>query len=274
MQARFLSREEKVAVLRHVSVNATGVSSHRIKPKQILSVFTDIQVWLLTSSVLLTGFGVGILATYGSTLIQSFGYSPKESTLLQAPGGAISIIACFITAWILRGRYLQRWSTIALSYAVALLGACLVAFPAHKNQGAHLAGIFLFSFSSATVGIKFQWNAANVAGHSKRPVTMTIMGAAFTAGQIAGPYAVQKTEAPNYSGAKYSIVASKVGCLVLVCSLALYYLLANRRRDRIYGKPVVRESESDEHRVEEYSSPEVWANLTDKEREKTFRYLY
>ncbi|KAF7188944.1 putative transporter [Pseudocercospora fuligena] len=273
VKAKFLNRAEKVALLRHISSNATGVSSHRIKPKQMVAVLVDPQIWLLMLAVLLTGFGGGIMSNYGSTLMRSFGYSRKQSTLLNAPGGGINIVGCLFAAWVVHKRYLQRWSMIALSYAVAFMGACLIAFPPHRNQAAHLAGIFLFAFSTSTVGIKLQWIAANVAGHTKRPIAMTLLSAGYTAGTIAGPYAVQKKDAPDYYLAKHSIVASKAGCLGLVCMLALYYLLANRHRDRVHGKPKV--EELDDYRAfDEACMSEVWANLTDKERKKTFRYVY
>ena len=51
MKASWLSEAEKVILLRHVAVNQTGVSQKRVKPRQILDVLLDIQLWLM---VLLT----------------------------------------------------------------------------------------------------------------------------------------------------------------------------------------------------------------------------
>ena len=270
MSAKFLSVDEKVALLRHIAPNQTGVNNHKICPKQILSIFRDPQVGLLCSLVITTGFGVGILNNFSSTLIKSFGYSSKEATLLSIPGGAVVVIACLLSLWVVRHEYLQRWSALGISYALAFLGSCLVAFSPKHNQAAHLVGLYLCYFSTATVGIKFQWNAANIAGHTKRPVTMALMGASLTLGMIAGPYAVQKSEKPIYHTARDSLVGSKGGCLVLVCVLALYYLLANRSKDRKFGKqkPLVEDNGSDGESLEG-----TWANLTDKER-TSFRYVY
>ena len=47
MNARFLSKSEKVALLRHVAVNQTGVSHKRVNPRQIVAVFCDVQLWLM-----------------------------------------------------------------------------------------------------------------------------------------------------------------------------------------------------------------------------------
>lgn len=48
MQARFLSEAEKVALLKHVSVNQTGISQKKYKPKQAIEILLDMQLWLMT----------------------------------------------------------------------------------------------------------------------------------------------------------------------------------------------------------------------------------
>ena len=51
MKAHFLSEAEKVALLKHVAVNQTGIENKRIKIGHVLEILTDIQLWLM---VLLT----------------------------------------------------------------------------------------------------------------------------------------------------------------------------------------------------------------------------
>lgn len=48
MKARFLSEPEKVALLRHVSVNQTGVSNTHFRCGHLLEVLLDVQLWLMT----------------------------------------------------------------------------------------------------------------------------------------------------------------------------------------------------------------------------------
>jgi MFS family permease len=55
MQARWLSTSEKVALLKHVSVNQTGIESRKFRPKQILEALCDPQMYLMTLSVVLVG---------------------------------------------------------------------------------------------------------------------------------------------------------------------------------------------------------------------------
>lgn len=53
MQARWLSDIEKVALLRHVSVNMTGIQSRRFRPQQIVGALLDPQMYLMVLAVIL-----------------------------------------------------------------------------------------------------------------------------------------------------------------------------------------------------------------------------
>lgn len=48
MKARFLTEKEKVALLRHVSVNQTGISNTHFKFSHLREVLFDLQLWLMT----------------------------------------------------------------------------------------------------------------------------------------------------------------------------------------------------------------------------------
>ncbi|PFH55092.1 hypothetical protein XA68_10757 [Ophiocordyceps unilateralis] len=53
MQARWMSTTEKVALLKHVSVNQTGIQSRRFRPKEVVEALLDPQIWLLVIAVML-----------------------------------------------------------------------------------------------------------------------------------------------------------------------------------------------------------------------------
>ena len=48
MSSRFLYEPERVSFLKHVSINQTGIENKRFKFKQILEMFLDVQLWLMT----------------------------------------------------------------------------------------------------------------------------------------------------------------------------------------------------------------------------------
>ena len=61
MKAKFLSEEDKVVLLKHVSVNQTGIENRRFQWSQIKEAFYDIQIWLLLLITIL----VSILFFFG-----------------------------------------------------------------------------------------------------------------------------------------------------------------------------------------------------------------
>ena len=48
MKARFLSKAEKVTLIKHVSVNQTGIENKRLRMAHLWEVLLDLQLWLLT----------------------------------------------------------------------------------------------------------------------------------------------------------------------------------------------------------------------------------
>ena len=271
MSAKFLTDAEKTALIHHVSVNQTGITGRKIEWHQLRELCIDPQIWLIGILTILISAGSGILGTYATTLIKGFGYTSKQAALLNMPGGMIGIVTTLLGAWVVRYHILSRWTISVMGYCLSLTGACLVAFAPHKNRGAQLAGIYMVSFSLFTVGIKYQWTAANVAGHTKRSLATALMSGAFAIGNICAPYAVQQKEAPRYQIGKDVLVATKAGAIFMLCLLGLYYVWSNKRRDRIYGRPGVGSMDSNAPVVPDDNS-ETWENLTDMER-KSFRYV-
>jgi len=53
MKASWLSDDEKVSLLKHVSVNQTGIESRKFKPMQIVEALLDPQLYLIVLSVIL-----------------------------------------------------------------------------------------------------------------------------------------------------------------------------------------------------------------------------
>ncbi|PPJ50507.1 hypothetical protein CBER1_07739 [Cercospora berteroae] len=274
IRAKFLNDAEKTALIHHVSVNQTGITGHKIEWHQLRELALDPQIYLLVLMNIFISLGSGILGTYASTIIKSFGYDSKQAALLTTPGGAICIVTCLISAIVIRYHIMPRWLISVLGYCFSFTGACLVAFSPHQNKGAQLAGIYLVSCSIFTSGIKLQWMSANIAGHTKRSAATAIMSGTFSIGNIVAPYAVQPKDAPYYQTGKDILVGAKGLPILMLSVLASYYYLVNRHRDRKYGKPHTGTSMDSEAPVmAPDDSEDQWQNLTDKER-KSFRYVY
>ena len=135
-----------------------------------------------------------------------------------------------------------------------------MSFAPSSNRAALLAGIYLVNSITAVLPVIYQWTAANVAGQTKRVVSVALIAGSFSVGNIIGPQTFQAKDAPQYIPAKITVLATQAAAGVIAFVLFLYYVWANRRK----GLTLV---------VEEQSQQELWDGRTDKE-DKSFRYVY
>lgn len=133
MKASWLSSNEKVALLKHVSVNQTGIQSRKFRPKEIVEALLDPQIYLLLLSVVLVScptvwslipwlllltlnvlqlsVSSGVVTTYSATLIRNLGYPPKRAALMNMPSGAVSIFFTLLVGFGVR-KQSHRWAWI------------------------------------------------------------------------------------------------------------------------------------------------------------------
>ncbi|KAL2158156.1 hypothetical protein VTH06DRAFT_4724 [Thermothelomyces fergusii] len=260
MQARWLSDREKMALLKHVSVNQTGVVNRKFRAKEIIEALLDPQIWLLLLSVVLLSVSSGVVTTYSATLVRNLGYDPKRAALMNTPSGAVSI---FFTLFVGFGIRLQshRWAFIIACVIPAILGGGLMSFLPVSNRSGCLAGIYLVNAVVAPLAIFYNWIMANVGGATKRAFAAAVISGSFSLGNIIGPQTFQQRDAPEYRPAKIAVMATQAGCAFTTFLLFLYYVWQNKKRT------------SEGETEDAYLSPEHWVNMTDRENKK-FRYVY
>ncbi|KAJ5101721.1 hypothetical protein NUU61_003943 [Penicillium alfredii] len=261
VKASWLSDSEKVALLQHVSENQTGVWSTSLNLKQIWEALFDTQLWLLTLTTILISVSSGVVTTYSSTLIASFGFTGPISALLNTPSGLVSIFFSLLVGFGIR-KSSHRWAWNVLCTIPGIIGGGLMSFLPKSNTAGVLIGIYLVNAIVATLPILYQWTMANCAGHTKRAFASALVAGSFSVGNIIGPQTFQAHDAPEYKPAKIAVLATQAAAAVLSVVLFGYYLLQNRRRDQTRGRV-------DESMVDETK----WAGLTDKQN-PSFRYVY
>ncbi|KAH8896702.1 MFS general substrate transporter [Thozetella sp. PMI_491] len=261
MKAGWLSDDEKVSLLKHISVNQTGVENRVFRPKQILEALMDPQIYLMILSTILLSVSSGVVTTYSATLIKGLGYTPRQSALMNMPSGAVSIFFTLLVGFGVR-KQSHRWAWVLVCIIPGIIGGALMSFLPSSNKNGILAGIYLVNAVVAPLAIFYNWTAANVAGSTKRAFAAAMVSGSFSIGNIIGPQTFQARDAPEYRPAKLAVMGTLAGCAITTMTLFAYYMWENKRR----GNP--REASE-----ETYKSPEAWASMTDKEN-KNFRYTY
>ncbi|KAF7559032.1 hypothetical protein G7046_g5125 [Stylonectria norvegica] len=261
MKATWLSDSEKVALLKHVSVNQTGIQSRKFRPKEILEALCDPQLYLMVVSVILLSVSSGVVTTYSATLIKNLGYNPKQSALRNMPSGAVSIFFTLLVGFGIRNTS-NRWAWIIVCIIPAIIGGALMSFlPAGHKEG-KLAGIYLVNAVVAPLAIFYNWTAANFGGATKRAFAAALVSGSFSVGNIIGPQTFQAKDAPDFHSAKVTLMATQAACAFTTCLLYAYYVYENKKRGA-----------HNKETEDAYMSPEVWATTTDKEN-RLFRYTY
>lgn len=262
MQARFLNEDDKVALLEHVKINQTGIENKHFHPSQLVEGLQDPAVWGIFLLIVLQGSGSGVISAYSAILLKGFGYTSRQSALLNIPSGAVCVITTLGYAYSVR-YYGYRWAVNVVGGVVAVTGAALLSFLPHTNKGGLLASVYLINFQTGCTSICYQWLACNTAGHTKRTYVTAGMSAAFAIANIIGPQTFRAKNAPQYQPAKITLVAFYATCPILAVVLYGYYFLVNKHRD----------SQDAETLEEDIADSKAFAGLTDKEN-KSFRYQY
>ena len=135
-----------------------------------------------------------------------------------------------------------------------------MSFAPSSNRAALLAGIYLVNCITAVLTVIYQWTTANVAGQTKRVVSVALIAGSFSVGNIIGPQTFQAKDAPQYIPAKITVLATQAGAAVVAFVLFLYYVWANKGKD---ATPV----------VEGQRQQDLWDGRTDRE-DQSFRYVY
>ncbi|KAG8629553.1 hypothetical protein KVT40_003418 [Elsinoe batatas] len=258
MKARFLSDAEKTALLNHVSVNQTGVVNKDFKRGQVWELLLDVQIWWLMLITILICMTSGVVSSYSTTLLNNFGYTPKQAALLNSMSGIISIFSAVVSGIGVR-KTGNRWAWIIALLIPAILGAGLMSFMPRTQKSGILAGIYLVNTCTATLPHIYQWTAANIAGQTKRSVAVGFVTAAFGVASTIGPQTFQARDAPLYQSARLTVLTTLSAGAVLTALLAVYYKRENRRRDRLSTTGP--------------GEAERWGNMTDREN-LSFRYIF
>ncbi|KAL3458370.1 MFS general substrate transporter [Aspergillus heterothallicus] len=236
----FLSEAEKAHLATRLSKTTSpplrSLTSKTFHAGSLYSALTDPQTYLLVLLTILTTTPSGLITTFSAILIRNFGYTAKESALLNMPSGVVSI-ASTMAATIATARGYPRWLAINVLLVPTLIGACLMSFlPAEGNQAGCLVGIYLVNTTVAPLVLIFAWTGANYKTTTMKVTGCAAVSAGFGIANIIGPQTFQARDAPDYIPAKITIVAVNASAMVVSAALRVLYGVRNARAERRGGE--------------------------------------
>ncbi|KAJ5748599.1 uncharacterized protein N7511_010295 [Penicillium nucicola] len=204
-----LSHSEKLLAIERLRENQTGIENKHFKRSQFVEIFTDPQTYLIAIIVTAMDVPNAAMSSFTSLIIKNFGYTTKETELLNIPNGAVSIVTILAVSWT-AGRYNQRCLCIVAALSAGLLGGC----------------------TGSALPIMYSLAGANVAGHTKKVSMNAVLLMSFCLGNILGPLTFRTEDEPDYVPAKIAIVATLAVAIVFTFALRGYYVWENSRREK------------------------------------------
>ena len=171
MQAKFLTREEKIWAIERLRGNQTGIENKHMKIHQVWECFKDPQTWILSLITISSNVPNGAVSSFQATIIRGFGYTSKETALLSLPSGAVAIVSVISATYFAGRTNLRGVFIITVLLIGGVLGGCLLSFLSADNKAGKLIGNYLTNAIGASLPLLYSWVGANYAGHTKK-VTM------------------------------------------------------------------------------------------------------
>ncbi|KAF7845917.1 hypothetical protein BT93_L0045, partial [Corymbia citriodora subsp. variegata] len=197
LNARWLSKEDRVLAIARVRVNQQGIGNKHWKLYQLKEAFLDPLTWAFVLYALIADIPNGGISNFFSQLIVSFGYTPIQSLLYGTPGGAVEVIALIVSGYI--GDRLRRRVLVSMvGLSIALLGIILIVALPLENKKGRLAGYYLTQASPTPFVAILSLISTNIAGYTKKTTILMMYLVCYCIGNIIGPQTFRPSAAPRY----------------------------------------------------------------------------
>ncbi|KAJ6441330.1 cyanamide hydratase [Purpureocillium lavendulum] len=235
-KARFLTPQERQLAASRVVIAGTGASEGaRWRLDQVVECLVDPKTWLIFPITLLTQIPNGSTQSFSNIVIQSFGFTNLQSTLINLPYSLVSAATIYGTGY-LAGRF--RTLNCLLVVAVVLpcvIGAAIIFCRDRVSHGVQLVAYFLLSTGPASLPLVMAMVSSNYRGVTKKMTITSMLFVAYCTGNIVGPLLFRKEEDPTYATAFAAIMICYALVLVLTMVLRCYLLWLNAKRTREEG---------------------------------------
>ncbi|RFU27237.1 hypothetical protein B7463_g9112, partial [Scytalidium lignicola] len=230
-----LTEAEREIAIRRLERNNAGTISHTFNKAQFFEAFRDFKLYSCTLIILLTGVPSGAIGTFGTIVINGFGFSHFDSLALTCPIGAITALAILLVGYASRKLNNVRYFAITICALISIAGTIICWVGPRNDRGLLFAGIFLMAVQVAAGGLAVSVAASNVAGHTKKSTVSATTFVGYCVGNVIGPEIFGASPGPEYhSGFVGSCICL---CCVVVIAAVTYVMLRreNAKRDRMAG---------------------------------------
>ncbi|KAL1311547.1 hypothetical protein AAFC00_001667 [Neodothiora populina] len=236
LNARFLTKEERLLAVERVRVNQQGIGNKHFKMYQVKEALSDPLTWAFVAYSLIADIPNGGLTNFFSQLIESFGYTSEQSLLYGTPSGAVEIIS-LLSAGYLGDKLGSRIIVSTFWMWMSLIGIILIVALPLENNGGRLAGYYLTGASATSFVALLSLISSNVAGYTKKTTVAALFLVSYCVGNIIGPQTFRPSDAPRYVPAEIVIIVCYAVCIADMYFIYWYCRLQNKRKQAIRDAP-------------------------------------
>ncbi|PPQ69759.1 hypothetical protein CVT26_014034 [Gymnopilus dilepis] len=229
VRCKFLTTEEKVMAVERLRANQQGLETKSFKMKQVIEMIFDLKSWCWATIEFAAATASGGWITFAPLILKSFGYSSDRVMLLMVPYGVIMVVVIWVGFWLNRRFSLKSLILIgALLLCITALVILLKAGRSADDLPLLLFAYYLmpaFQLINTTI---VNWQASNVAGHTKKSATTAATMMGLFAGNIVGPLLFSSKDMPYYRKGIVAMLICYGTCGVLVLLTVAYLAYLNK----------------------------------------------
>ena len=227
---RLLSQRERYIAVERIRSNQTGLHDKKFKPYQMKEAFLDPRLYLLFFHIFGSDLANGELrledcgelsadglnaslaggfTAFSTTIISSFGFDQKVTSLLGLAIGGSEVLGVVIV--VLLSRLTNTRSVPGLvTVAVAIVGSVMIVAIPLTDKAALMVGLCLLIWFAMGSLVIYSTLSSAFSGETKKIVMNAAFQLGYSAGNVVGPQTYKPSEAPNYPTAKAVMVAALV----------------------------------------------------------------
>ncbi|KAF8848455.1 MFS general substrate transporter [Acephala macrosclerotiorum] len=278
LSAHFLTPKERAQAILRIKGNHSGIEQKRFKKHQFIEALKDPKTWMFFLHAWSQEMANGLTNQY-SLIINSFGFTVLQTTLLGCVNGITALVSLGVAAWFLAYTKNTRGWLSSTSYILPTISSILLLTLPWSNRWGLITAIWIRAPGGIPYAVVMIWAANCSAGHTKKTTVIALYHVGYGLGNILSPQLFQPQYKPRYYVTWGVILGvANVFPALLVLYTRYYLNKENKRRDAlvasgkdIQGTGVVESSDGEGHFVDHVVDNNQ-LDLTDREN-LTFRYV-
>lgn len=199
-EAWFLKKDERIAAKERLRLGQTGIRETDFKWSHVKEAVLDIKTWLIFVMMAASYTMNGCVSGFGPIIVNTLGWTPLQSLLLQFPMGFCCFASILICGYL--GTYFKNIRIVMMIVTcLFVMVGCIMIWKSswYEKAPAPVIGYSLTGIFGATVCLVITIGMSNTAGSTKKSFMSATIFVAYCVGNIVGPQLVfSETQDQHY----------------------------------------------------------------------------